>query len=229
MRYARNICVLLCLCVATAAGMRFLAAAPAADHNDPNAVNSIFSDVDVSAADLYDLFGFPSDAARGEKVALALTFASVPGAGVFDTDLLYRILIAPGPRVAPHIKNDASLEILLKYFQAITKAYLSLKPSEVRVTVDKEGRANVDFMNFPGGSFTKVIETNKVVTLDAPGGHSIKAFIGGRDDAFFNDLPWRSRGRAATDEGTGREGCLKVEPYCRRPERRVPESVNDSG
>ena len=29
-----------------------------ADHNDPNAVNSIFSDIDVSAADLYDLFGF---------------------------------------------------------------------------------------------------------------------------------------------------------------------------
>src|ERR1041384_643458 len=31
-----------------------------ADHNDPNAVTSIFSDIDVSAADLYDLFGFPS-------------------------------------------------------------------------------------------------------------------------------------------------------------------------
>jgi hypothetical protein len=30
-----------------------------ADHNDPNAVNSIFSDIDVSAADLYDIFGFP--------------------------------------------------------------------------------------------------------------------------------------------------------------------------
>src|SRR5262245_13669125 len=27
-----------------------------ADHNDPNAVNSIFSDIDVSAADLYDIF-----------------------------------------------------------------------------------------------------------------------------------------------------------------------------
>ena len=26
-----------------------------ADHNDPNAVNSIFSDIDVSAADLYRL------------------------------------------------------------------------------------------------------------------------------------------------------------------------------
>ena len=32
-----------------------------ADHNDPNAVNSIFSDIDVTAADLYDIFGFPSD------------------------------------------------------------------------------------------------------------------------------------------------------------------------
>ena len=30
-----------------------------ADHNDPNAVNSIFSDIDVSAADVYDLFGLP--------------------------------------------------------------------------------------------------------------------------------------------------------------------------
>ncbi len=28
-----------------------------ADHNDPNAVNSNFSDIDYSAADLYDLFG----------------------------------------------------------------------------------------------------------------------------------------------------------------------------
>jgi hypothetical protein len=43
-----------------------------ADHNDPNAVNSIFSDIDVSAADLHDLFGFPSDATTGgEKVVMA--------------------------------------------------------------------------------------------------------------------------------------------------------------
>src|SRR5918999_266245 len=53
-----------------------------ADHNDPNAVNSIFSDIDVSAADLYDLFGFPSDDTDGgEKVVIALTFASIPEAG----------------------------------------------------------------------------------------------------------------------------------------------------
>ena len=50
-----------------------------ADHNDPNAVNSIFSDIDVSAADPYDLFGFLSDdTIGGEKVVIALTFASVP-------------------------------------------------------------------------------------------------------------------------------------------------------
>ena len=42
-----------------------------ADHNDPNAVNSIFSDIDASAADLYDLFGFPSaDTSGGEKSLL---------------------------------------------------------------------------------------------------------------------------------------------------------------
>jgi hypothetical protein len=73
-----------------------------ADHNDPNAVNSIFADIDVSAADLHDLFGFPSDdTAGGEKVVIALTFASVPATGVFDTDMLYRILISTGRRVSP--------------------------------------------------------------------------------------------------------------------------------
>ena len=41
-----------------------------ADHNDPNAVNSIFSDIDVSAADVYDLFGYPSpDTSEGVLVA----------------------------------------------------------------------------------------------------------------------------------------------------------------
>jgi hypothetical protein len=56
-----------------------------ANHNDPNAVNSIFSDIDVSAADLYDIFGFPSDGTSSdEKVVIALTFAAVPHTGVLD-------------------------------------------------------------------------------------------------------------------------------------------------
>lgn len=60
-----------------------------ADHNDPNAVNHIFSDIDYSPADLYDLFGWPT--ANGANIVFALTFASAPAAGVMDGDLLYRI------------------------------------------------------------------------------------------------------------------------------------------
>jgi hypothetical protein len=162
-----------------------------ADHNDPNSVNSIFSDIDVSAADLYDLFGFPSDnTSGGEKVVIALTFAAIPGAGVFDTDLLYRIRIHAGPRVARLTGENQSLEALVKYFDALKDKYFGeLKPSEIRVTVDRANRAKVEFINFPGASFSTVVDTNKVLTVETPDGHSIQAFIGGRDDAFFNDLP----------------------------------------
>ena len=68
-----------------------------ADHNDPNAVNSIFSDIDYSAADLYDLFGFPTN--NGRTALLALTFSSTPKAGELDADLLYRLLVSSHPRV----------------------------------------------------------------------------------------------------------------------------------
>ena len=162
-----------------------------ADHNDPNAVNSIFSDIDVSAADLYDLFGFPSDdTAGGEKVVIALTFASVPKTGVFDTDMLYRILMYASPRVVWPAESDHTLEALIKYFDALKYKYLpELKPPEIRVTVDQAGQATVKFINFLSGSFSTTVDTNKVVTVETPGGHSVKLFIGGRDDAFFNDLP----------------------------------------
>ncbi|MBV8416962.1 MAG: DUF4331 family protein [Verrucomicrobia bacterium] len=162
-----------------------------ADHNDPNAVNSIFSDIDVSAADLYDLFGFPSnDTAGGEKVVIALTFASVPKTGVFDTDMLYRILMHASPRVVWPTAGHHTLEALTKYFDALKDKYLpELNPPEVRVTVDQAGQAAVKFINFHTGSFSTVVDTNDVVTVETPGGHSVKLFFGGRDDAFFNDLP----------------------------------------
>ena len=161
-----------------------------ADHNDPNAVNSIFSDIDVSAADLYDLFGFPSDdTTGGDKVVIALTFAPVPETGVFDTDMLYKIQIAAHPRVDLPSEGERSLETLLRYFDAVKDKYLvELHASEIRVTVDQDNRARVDFKDFPGGSFSTVVDTNEVLTLETPDGHSIKAFLGGRDDAFFNDL-----------------------------------------
>jgi hypothetical protein len=161
-----------------------------ADHNDPNAVNSIFSDIDVSAADLYDLFGFPSsDTDGGEKVFIGLTFASVPDTGVFDTDMLYRILVSPDPRVARDPSEEHSLKGLLRYFDAVKEKYLGpSKAAEIRVTVDESQRATVKFIDFPGGSFQTVVETNKVLNIDTPDGHTIKAYLGGRDDAFFNDL-----------------------------------------
>src|SRR5262245_21230690 len=152
-----------------------------ADHDDPNAVNSIFSDIDVSAADLYDLFGFPSnDTATAEHVVIALTFASVPGTGIFDPDMLYRIQLHAAPRVARSVE-DHSLEALLKYFDSLKEKYLGARnTSEIRVTVDAGGRATVKFIHFPGGSFSTVVDINKVLTIQSPTRHSIKAFIGGQ-------------------------------------------------
>src|SRR5262249_47766580 len=98
---------------------------PMGDHHDPNGGTLIFSDIDVSAADLYDLFGFPSDdAAGGEKVIIALTFASIPKAGILDSDLLYRILITPDRRVVRPAAEDHSLDHLLKYFDGLKNKYL---------------------------------------------------------------------------------------------------------
>src|SRR5207245_1197388 len=100
MTLRRIVCVCFILCVAALSGTMLLNWSPAADHNDPNAVNSIFSDIEVSAADLYDLFGWPSDdTSGGEKVVIALTFASVPEAGTLDPDLLYRVRIASDRRI----------------------------------------------------------------------------------------------------------------------------------
>jgi hypothetical protein len=39
-----------------------------------------------------------ADRGAGEKVVIALTFAAVPQAGTLDTDMLYRVQIAPAPR-----------------------------------------------------------------------------------------------------------------------------------
>ena len=162
-----------------------------ADHNDPNAVNSIFSDIDVSAADLYDIFGFPSDHAPGaEKVVIALSFAAVPHAGALDSDMLYRVLIAPDRRVTRSSNDGDSLESFLTYLEGVKEKYSSvLKPSEIRVSVDRNNRASLRFLNFPGGSFSAVIDCNRDAILQSPDGHAINVYVGGRDDAFFNDLP----------------------------------------
>jgi hypothetical protein len=157
-----------------------------ADHNDPNAVNTIFSDIDVSAADVYDMFGYPSG---DDTVVIALTFASVPEAGVFDRDMLYRLQVTAHPRVPRHPK-DWSLDALLAYAEAVKEKYLGeLDVAEIRARSHEDGKAKIDFAGFPGGSFSTVVDLNTVVETETPGGHAIKLFLGGRDDAFFNDLP----------------------------------------
>lgn len=167
----------------------------AADHNDPNAINSIFADTPVDAADLYDMFGWPSDdpsggagGAGGEKVILALTFAPVPATGRLDPDMLYRIRLDADPRPAKS-KDAESLEGLLAYADALADKYLKLKAAEVRVKVDTAGQARLDFIGFPSGDFSRTVATNRVEEVKTPGGAAIKVFVGGRDDAFFNDLP----------------------------------------
>jgi hypothetical protein len=161
-----------------------------ADHNDPNAVNSIFSDIDVSAADVYDMFGYPSlDRSDGERVVIALTFAAVPTAGVFDTDMLYRLLVTTGSRVV-WPDDDRSLDALLGYVGAVKDKYFGeLRPAEVRVRAGADGEARIDFLNFAGGSFSATVRLDRPTTEKAPDGSAIRLFLGGRDDAFFNDLP----------------------------------------
>ena len=180
MRTVRRLSVLLSIALLGATLAR------AADHNDPNAINSIFGDIPVSAADLYDMFGWPSD--DGKNVIVALTFASIPATGVFDTDLLYRIHLDPDPRVG-RPAGEGTLKSLLDYADSVKDKYLRQKPYEVRVTFSDPNHAVVDFIDFPGGSIHKVVVVNEIYELPVAGGQKIKLFVGGRDDAFFNDLP----------------------------------------
>ncbi|HEX6740137.1 MAG TPA: hypothetical protein VF310_17785, partial [Vicinamibacteria bacterium] len=155
------------LAVVLASGLVARPGLRAADHNDPNSANSIFSDIQVSPADLYDLFGFPVEDGTGERVFVALTFASVPQTGVLDPDLLYRVRMYPSARVAPTMtaSGEQNWQGMAKYFDAVKDKYLHAKPAEVRVTVDAAGRATVAFMGFAGGTFTETIDTNKVADL----------------------------------------------------------------
>jgi hypothetical protein len=161
-----------------------------ADHNDPNSVNSIFSDISLSAADLYDLFGFPAESPDGvERVVLALTFAAVPKAGTFDSDMLYRVRLYTSARASWSAGDTPSLDGMLKYATAVHEKYVHAPAAEVRVKADGKGHARVDFIGFPEGNFVRTFDLDKPTTLRTPAGQTIQVFIGGRDDAFFNDLP----------------------------------------
>lgn len=159
-----------------------------ADHNDPNAVNSIFSDVDVSAADVFDMFGFPVEGVAGqERVLLALTFADVPRSGAFDPDILYRIQVTSHPR-RPAGSHDTTLQKLEHYVEGIkTDYFANFRPAEIRCFVDG-AKVRLQLTGFHGDDVEASLEPNTVTDINVEGS-AVRAFCGGRDDAFFNDLP----------------------------------------
>ncbi len=159
-----------------------------ADHNDPNSVNSIFADIDPDPADLYDMFGFPGSDPDVETLVVASTFASVPAPGVLDPDLLYRLQISPRQRVAGWV-HGFDLGGVFRYVDGVQERFSSpFQAGEVRAWVDEEQRAHVTLRGFPGGDLDATVVTNTAEEIVTPAG-SIKVFVGGRDDAFFNDLP----------------------------------------
>lgn len=161
----------------------------AADHNDPNAVNSIFSDVPLSPGDLYDIFGFPSsDTSNGEAILVALTFSALPKAGTFDRDFMYQIHLQGAER-GIDLGEVQDLEDAAKLIEGLGHKYLDFKGAKIAVSFNSNNQAKVEFVDFPGGDFNQVVDTNKVLSLKTPKGQTIKAYLGGRDDAFFNDLP----------------------------------------
>lgn len=160
-----------------------------ADHNDPNSVNSIFADIDPSPADLYDMFGFPGSDPAQETLVVASTFASVPAPGELDPDLLYRLQVSPRPRAAGW-GDDFDLDAVLRYVDGVKDRFASpFQAGDIRTWVDEQQQAHLTFSGFPGGDLTAVVATNEVTTITTAAGDQIKVYVGGRDDAFFNDLP----------------------------------------
>lgn len=175
-------------CLAIIAGLGLSHAVYAADHNDPNAVNSIYNDVPISGADLYDIFGYPSDdTSNGEAVVVQLTFAPIPKTGVFEKDLMYKIHLDASERIGDYL-GDHSLEGMIKFLETAKEHFFNFDAAVIKVSFNDKNQARVDFIGFPGGDFFQVVDTNKVVNIQSPDGHTIKAFLGGRDDAFFNTL-----------------------------------------
>lgn len=175
--------------IGLAAALFFAVEGFAADHNDPNAVNSIYNDVPLSPADLYDIFGYPGDDnTNGESVIVQLTFAPMPKTGVFDPDMMYKVHVDGSVRLSDY-KNDHTLEGMIDFLQSAEQHFFNFESGVIKVTFNDKNQARLDFNGFIGEDFFRIIDTNKVVDIKTPGGPVIKAFVGGRDDAFFNNLP----------------------------------------
>ena len=72
--------------------------------------------------------------------------------------------IVPNPRVKRSV-DGGSLDDLLRYADAVKDKYLHLQGSEVRVKVDEQQQAHVDFIGFPSGTFSETVRLNQPVTI----------------------------------------------------------------
>ena len=86
---------------------------------------------------------------------------------MFDTDLLYKIRLYATPRVEPPFAAEPSLGALLEYADEVREKYLTAPVvGDPRPGRGQSGEAKVSFIDFPGGNFTTVVDTNQVVTID---------------------------------------------------------------
>ena len=94
------------------------------------------------------------------------------------------------PRAAVLRDEQRDLDSLRQYIDGVRGTYFGAESAmEIRVTVDARGQATIAFHDFPGGSFAATVPVGEVTAIPTPDGLAVDAFIGGRDDAFFNDLP----------------------------------------
>ncbi len=77
----------------------------ATDHNEPELVSAFYSDRDGSGADVYGLFGYPTD--DGSALNIILTLAPVPKSGTFDVNSVHRVFLVPAKTV--ELNADAFL------------------------------------------------------------------------------------------------------------------------
>ena len=116
----------------------------------------------------------------------------MPETGVLDTDMLYRIQIAPDRRVMRAGQEDQSLGGTAQVLRRASRTrYLETRKA-VRDPRDRrrgEPRPR-QVHQLPRRKLLDGRRTpTRCLTIASPDGHSDQGYIGGRDDAFFNDLP----------------------------------------
>ena len=158
----------------------------ATDHNDPDKINSIFPDIEPSAADIYGLMAWPEDP---ETIAVVLTWADVD----YDRDLLYQIHFDADEADAPGAL-DIDVFGLFKKLAGIVvdeERTINVRFGRRKVAAPGEPEVAVELVfedfDMERDTFHFAVETEVALPVDDTG-EQIFAFVGRRDDPFFIDL-----------------------------------------